>query len=412
MSYQRPKKFNPFPFEYHQIVTLKIHTLTNLGLGLGRIEITNSDNTQASWVVMVPFTLPGETVTARIYRNHKNYSQADLISIIEPSPDRIDPICPLFGACGGCQYQHLQYSSQLIWKQNQVTELFARIAKINLTAQPTIGSPKTYHYRSKHTPHYNKTKSTSFPIGFLKEGTHNQIIDVPQCPIATDAINQKLPSLRKECLLPEKPLHATLLLRDTGTEVCTQPKSIVQETVGKYTYQFVAGEFFQNNPFILPELINYVIQQAQGNNIQYLVDAYCGVGMFAIAASQYFSHCTGIEINTQAITLATKNAHNNQVTNCTFVGGSAEKIFSHISYNNQQTTVIIDPPRKGCDAHFLEQLIAFSPQRIVYISCAPDTQARDAAFLVNHGYSPIALQPFDLFPQTRHIENVLTLEKS
>ena len=131
MNRRPPRNFVAEPFEYHQEIELTIDTLTNLGHGLGRLD---------GWVVMVPFTIPGERVSARVYRNHKNYSQADLVQVLQPSSQRIEPRCPLFGECGGCQYQHMQYSAQAEWKRKQVTELLQ-----NLSGQKLLWSLFTIH---------------------------------------------------------------------------------------------------------------------------------------------------------------------------------------------------------------------------------------------------------------------------
>jgi tRNA/tmRNA/rRNA uracil-C5-methylase (TrmA/RlmC/RlmD family) len=134
------KKFNDVPFGYHQEIELEITTLTNLGSGLGRVALPGE--TEAKWVVMVPFTLPGERVRARVFRNQKNFSEADLVSVVTPSPHRVAAPCPLFGRCGGCQYQHLAYSEQLLWKQRQVAELLQHMAGIEFPVAPVVASPR------------------------------------------------------------------------------------------------------------------------------------------------------------------------------------------------------------------------------------------------------------------------------
>ena len=160
MMNSTPKGFKPDPYPYHHIMDLNIESLTNLGLGLGR------DN---GWVIQVPFVLPGEKIRARIYRNHKNYSSADCLSLLESSPQRVDPLCELFGECGGCQYQHLNYESQLKWKQKQVEDAFKRIGGVAFDVNETISSPKQYKYRSKLTPHFEKPNTKHpFKVGFLK----------------------------------------------------------------------------------------------------------------------------------------------------------------------------------------------------------------------------------------------------
>lgn len=389
---------------YHEEIELTIDTLTNLGLGLGRFN---------NWVVMVPYTLPKERVRARIYKNYKNYSQADLLEILEASPERTEPLCKLFGTCGGCQYQHLNYLAQLKYKQQQIEEIFWHLAKIKVQVNPTIASPKIFNYRSKLTPHFDKPKPEKpFNIGFLKQGTRHSLIDVPSCPIATENINQTLTPLRKQIQERANSLKkgGTLLLRDTGLSVSTNPKDIVTQKAKQMSFRFVAGEFFQNNPSILPEFVEYVLTQARSSNVSFLVDAYCGVGLFAIEASPYFQKCIGVEINENAINLAQENVQINALNNCEFAKGKAESIFEQISFKGSDTVLLIDPPRKGCDASFLNQVLRFLPRSIIYVSCAPDTQARDITILSKH-YNIQAVQPFDFFPHTRHIENVVTLTR-
>lgn len=402
---QPPKNFNSEPFSYHQEIKIRIDTLTNLGIGLGRID---------NWVVMVPFALPGEFVRAKVYRNFKNYSDADLVEVIEASPHRVSPKCDLFDICGGCQYQNFEYSQQLLWKQRQIQEIFQKLAGVTIEVNPTVPSPKEYSYRSKITPHFPKPNlSEVFPIGFLKNGGRNQLVDVPQCPIATDAINQAMPIEREKITSLRKKFKkgGTLLLRDTQEGIISDNNAIVSEKVGELVFQFLAGEFFQNNPFILPKMINYVLSQAQGEGIRYLIDAYCGVGVFALSAAQDFEKVVGIEVNASAVKWAKKNAANNDVKNCDFIVGQAENIFEKVTFPAKETVVIIDPPRKGCDQEFINQLVDFGPEKIVYISCEPSTQARDLKVLLGLGYELAAVQPFDLFPQTRHIENIITLVK-
>lgn len=181
--------------------------------------------------------------------------------------------------------------------------------------------------------------------------------------------------------------------------------------MGKKVFQFQAGEFFQNNPFILPRFVDYVVEQASETDLLHLIDAYCGVGLFALSAADRFQSVTGIEVSAAAIRLAESNAVLNRVENANFFTGVAEEIFARVSAPPHQSALIIDPPRRGCDEMFLRQLVAWGPRRVIYVSCDPSTQARDIRILESEGYRTLAVQPFDLFPQTRHIENVATLEK-
>ncbi len=402
---QAPKNFVPEPFEYHQEIEVTVENLTNLGAGVARVE---------GWVVMVPFTIPGERVRARIFRNFQTYSEADLVEVLEASPDRVAPRCKLFQTCGGCQYQHVDYKRQLSEKTSQVSELMQKLGAVNHPVLLAKGSPKVYNYRSKITPHYNRpAKDGSQPIGFLQYGRRNQLVDVEQCPIATEAINEALPAVReaarRDSGKKRRQRGGTLLLRDVLEGVVSDPKAIVSERVNALTLQFKASEFFQNNPFILPEMVEYVTQEAAAGDARYLVDAYCGVGLFALSASNSFEQIAGVEISEPAVRWAQANARISNVENVRFVIGKAEAIFNGLKFPPEATAVIIDPPRKGCDESFREQLMQFHPHRIVYVSCDPATQARDLKFFVESGYEINRIQPFDLFPHTRHIENVVSL---
>jgi len=499
----RKRPFNDHPFSYHQEIEIEIRTLTNLGSGLGRITLPEGAGPEAApanasppaegesgpdvpsrgeggWVVMVPFTLPGERVRARVYRNHRNFSEADLVAVLVPSPDRIAPGCPLFGRCGGCQYQHLAYPAQLAWKRRQVGELLQHLAGIEFPVAPVVPSPREFGYRSKITPHFAAPRAEKeaeaakpFPIGFLRQGTRFDILDVPDCPIATEAINLRLAEVRQSVRARAAGYArgATLLLREASGVVTTDYDAVITETIdlagpggqnrsppadrgrgepdsdsgdlvppgrvvspgpggpssveagrdgetpsgtapGALRLRFLARDFFQNNPFILPAFVGYVRDQAAGSGARFLVDAYCGSGLFALAAAPAFERVAGIEISESSIRFARENADANGIPNARFQAGDAAAIFAGLEFPPAETAVVIDPPRKGCDEGFLGQLFAFGPRAVVYVSCDPATQMRDLKGFLAAGYTLTAVQPFDLFPQTRHLECVLTLRRA
>jgi 23S rRNA (uracil-5-)-methyltransferase RumA len=191
--------------------------------------------------------------------------------------------------------------------------------------------------------------------------------------------------------------------------VVKDPQDIVSERVGEVTFQFKAGEFFQNNPFILPDLIEHVAKEASAEGARYLVDAYCGVGLFALSTAKSFEQVAGIEISEPAVRWAQANCKISGIKNARFVIGKAEAIFKGLKFPSEATAMVIDPPRKGCDESFRQQLLQYRPQRLVYVSCDPATQARDLKDFIEGGYKITKVQPFDLFPHTRHIENVVSL---
>lgn len=401
-----PRKFNPHPFAYHQELDVRIDNLTNLGAGVARVD---------GWVVFVPFALPGELVRCRIYRNHKNYSEADLAEVLEPSPDRVPAPCPLFGRCGGCQYQHLAYEKQILWKQRQVEELLKHMAQIEHPVLPVISSPRQYGYRSKITPHFQKPKGGEIgAIGFLRAGTRNSMIDVPQCPIAMPQLNEQLTKVRERAKANQEAFTngATLLMRAAVNGVLTRADEIAIEQVGEVRFEFQAGDFFQNNPFILPAFVDYAVAEARGCGARFLVDAYCGSGLFGISAARHFEEVIGVEVSESAVMKAAHNAEINGLANCRFIAADARHIFEQVAHSGGDTVVIVDPPRAGCSEEFLQQLFAFGPRRVVYISCNPATQMRDLVLFSQTGYRLEKVQPFDLFPQTKHLECVMTLSKN
>ena len=401
-----------FRCDQHEELVLTVEDITNTGLGVGRIRLNNGTN----WVVMVPLVLPDETVQIRIHRNHKNYSEADLIKVLNASKDRIEPECKYFSECGGCQYQHMSISAQREWKRKQVRSLLGKVGGIDgVKVNPTVGTQEyLYSYRAKLTPHYNAPKTVDdLKIGFQRRGTR-VMVDVDECIIGTKSINEVYSTTRKDVAesvkkkLPKK--GATLLFRECDEGVITDPRQTVTHTLKGIKFSFKAGEFFQNNHYVLPMLVDHVLKMAQGDGCNLLVDAYCGSGLFALSASKLFDFVYGIEVSEIATSAATETAGLNNICNVDFTCGVSERIFSKVSKlcTAENTVMIIDPPRKGCDQSFLDQFAAFGPKKLVYVSCDPATQSRDAKFIIQNGYSIVDVTPFDLFPQTRHIENVIT----
>ncbi|MDK3156396.1 class I SAM-dependent RNA methyltransferase [Kamptonema cortianum] len=402
----RPHRFRAGVFEYHEVVEVKIARLDHLGQGVGEDRGIS---------VVVPFTLPGERVRARIWGNFKDHAEADLMEILDAFPSRVSANCAVFGSCSGCQLQMMSYPAQIAWKKSVIEELFGTaLGKLPVAVNEPIVSPKQFAYRSKLTPHFHPPQGGHLPeIGFMRLGRGSKIVDVETCPIATEAINRELPRLRAQIAgqMAQYKKGATLLIREVQEGVVTDPNAFVTEKVGDKLFRFPAREFFQNNPFILPQFARYVVDTARGFHLPFLADIYCGSGFFSIMGAEGFQAVVGIEISTSSVQLARENAALNHLGNVEFLAGDAAAIFAQIAFAPGQTVVLIDPPRKGCSDEFLAQLAQFSPAGIVYVSCGPESQARDCGKLLEAGYSIRSIQPFDLFPQTRHIENVVVLEK-
>ncbi len=337
--------------------------------------------------------------------------------------------CAVFGRCGGCQYQNLNYAEQLAWKQRHVAELLRHMAGIDFPVAPVIPSPREYGYRSKITPHFHPPRRAgapaegpvqvdekNFPIGFLRQGTRFDLVDVPRCEIATELINQTLAGVRADlhtrATRGEFVRGATVLIREASGGVTTDYDATIEEVVGDLRLRFLARDFFQNNPFILPQFTGYVREQARASGARFLVDAYCGSGLFALSAASAFEQVAGVEISETSVRFARENAALNGIANATFHAGDASAIFQGLPFPAPETVVVIDPPRKGCDASFLSQLFEYRPRAVVYVSCDPATQMRDLTEFTRNGYALRAVQPFDLFPQTRHLECVITLGRA
>lgn len=416
-NYQR--KFHSHPFEKHENVVLKIDGISAQGHGVGRVNHTSKSGEEVNnWVIFVPFALPEEEVIVQVIHNAKKYSLAEIVKVIKPSDSRVEPKCSVFFYCGGCQLMHLSYEKQLVYKTQHLQTELNKIVKDAFTVLMPIPSPKVWNYRSKITPHYTKPiKGEIEAIGFIHNSKKDKIVDVHTCAIATDGVNQKLGTLREE-------LHSrvkydksfknpgSLLIREGEDLVATEPNSVVSETVNGVKFHFLAKDFFQNNASILAPFASYVSTLINDSGVNFLVDAYCGCGFFSLTNAAQVKEVKGVDVSATSVDWASYNANFNAIENVTYLAANAESIFSEINYPAEETCVIIDPPRAGCSKEFLAQLFDLQPKSVIYISCEPTTQIRDLESFLKHGYTIDSVQPFDLFPHTRHLESVIYLKNS
>ena len=390
--------------------------------------------------VLVPFTCVGDIVNVSVFRDCQMYYKATLMDIISPSPNRIEAPCKYFGKCGGCQIQYLSYSNQMQYKQSQVIDAFSRLNCLVKVEYP-LESPKEYSYRTKLTPHYDKPRDLAMkdvPIGF-NHSNSRKVLDIEECILISPKMNAKFTELRSEVhSIENKPVDgATLLLRegingpwnldnyDDKTYIITDPKASLTVTINHITFTFNANSFFQNNSLILPSFVNFIKSQI---NTKYLVDCYCGVGLFALACADVVDKVIGVEVAKIFLENAVQNAIDNNISNCEFIEGQAEVIFKSIEFESIETTVIMDPPRKGSSKAFLDQLLDFKPKTIIYVACGLYAQIRDLRYILNGiwfdyvtnfdkdfrvvrpTYKIRMIQPVDLFPQTNNVENIVILE--
>lgn len=341
------------------------------------------------FVIFVPFVLTGEEVEVEITELKKSFGRAKLINVFSPSPERTNPKCPYFMACGGCQYQHIAYPEQLRIKHKQIKDLFQRVGRLETVVEPVAASPREYGYRNRIMirSQWNKPEQ-KLNIGFIRYD-NRFVEDIDHCPISEPEVSDGIKQVRAKPP-PKGGLKVVLRKMPEGWDV---PQD----------------SFFQNNFFLLPELVKTVRSYFQASGSRFLIDLYCGVGFFGIELSDVADAFLGVELDKKAIQSARGNAANRGINNGDFQMGSADELLPHIlqSFPPEATTVLIDPPRTGCPAASLNLLRETKPNQILYVSCHPATLARDLNVLCADGvYEVKRVKPLDMFPQTQHVECV------
>ena len=367
-----------------QSVQLEIQDIAFGGEGVGRIE---------DFVVFVPFVIVGELVEAELTEVKKSFARGRLIRLLTPSPLRVPPECAHFMACGGCQYQHIDYPEQLRIKRKQIADLFQRIGGVDpkLVAE-VVPCPQPYGYRNRIMirSQWNKPEQR-LNLGFVRWDC-GLVEDVFECKIAEPALNEQIRHVRAH---PPPKGGIKVVLRIPPEDWEVPPDS-----------------FFQNNFFLLPKLVATVRGMLQESHARHLLDLYCGVGFFAIELADAVESFTGVEYDKMAIQAARKNAARRSRTNGEFLSGMVEEVLPGLVRKSSPTatSVLIDPPRKGCQPQTLELLRTLRPSQVIYVSCHPATMARDLNVLCAAGVFELArVTPLDMFPQTQHVECVADL---
>ena len=356
------------------------------GEGVARVD---------DFVVFVPFVAPGEVVEAEVTEAKKRFARARLVRVVEPGPARVPAPCPYFGRCGGCQYQHLDYPVQLQLKHKQIRDLFQRIGGLDpALIAPVIPCPQPYGYRNRIMirSQWDKFKQ-GLNIGFLRADSR-LVEDIEACSIAEPALNEQLCRVRAQPP-PKGGLKVVLRIAPEGWEV--PPDS-----------------FFQNNFFLLPKLVEVVRERLRHAGTRHLADVYCGVGFFSVELADLIESFTGVEYDRLAVQAARRNAAARGRANGEFIAGAAEEWLPALLARHAPgtTTVLLDPPRKGCQVEVLHALRQAGPAQILLVSCHPATMARDLNVLCAGGVVNVAqVTPLDMFPQTAHVECVADLRK-
>lgn len=422
--------------------SLTIETLVNGGAGLARYQ---------GKIVFIPHTAVGDIVVARVSRVKKNYVEAEVVGIVQPATLRCTPRCPVAGECGGCQWQHLPYAEQLIWKEKLFRETLIHQCNVDpATILPIVPSPSAWHYRSRvQIKCYNSVNG--FITGYYRPRSR-YVVAVDQCPIMDIKLNQLLRSLRAALsgsefagdipqidlyvdndekqavvihylgrhrsaftnMLKKLSLQADLLLqfRTKNKLNCIQGNGILQVRVDHpdVVLQYAAGSFAQVNLQQNRSLVTTVLHNAIWRKTDRILELYCGMGNFSLSVAKRVERLVGVEESTQSIAMAHSNAADNQVKNAEFYALSAEDYLSNQKQSGPYDAVLLDPPRTGAYP-VIKKLLQLQIPRIVYVSCDSQTLARDLRPLLYDGYQLVNSQAIDMFPQTFHCESVTVLEK-
>ena len=339
-------------------VTLLIDEIAFGGAGIGRI---------AGKVVFVPFTIDGERVDIQLTEERRSLNRAIATKVREPSVHRCHPPCRYFGACGGCDYQHITYSHQLKIKQNQVEQAVRRIGGLReAEVLPTIPSPTPFGFRNRITVH-----SDGKAVGFFAKHSRN-VLDIDFCAIATEEVNRLLAQIRRQGMRDGQ--HKTLRGNDK------------------------VSTFTQTNDEVAQLLLREVASKVVG---PVLADAFCGAGFFAHALAPSVAQVIGIEWNKAAIAAARTAAHPNEV----YVCADVSEALGGVLHRYRPQTLVLDPPGAGLGRPVIDQILRNRPSNLIYVSCDPATFSRDLKRLVE-AYSVRSIQPLDMFPQTAAVEVV------
>lgn len=363
-------------------------------------------------VVFIPFTAPEEEIEIEITQCKKKFARGRILKILKASPLRVAPLCNYYGTCGGCCYQHVDYALQLQIKRSQVGEAFVRIGKFTDPPVEEIrASFPNYHYRGKAQYHLAESADGCKP-GFL-DVSGGRIIGIERCELMEETINEKahLPE-RKSPARAEKDTRFTVWADLPDAE--TNSKGPVVRLVHGKKFLVPRDGFFQNNLFLTNTLVDDVLKLGLRGKIDTALDIYCGCGLFSVFLASFAERVIGIELNKKAIRYAGLNAAGENIKNINFICGDAgEELLKRdfLSLGGRIDLLVLDPPRAGCSPSVLQATARLLPQRIVYVSCNPATQARDIRSLVDAGYELSVLRPLDMFPQTGHIEVIAALER-
>ena len=421
--------------------------------------------------VFVPGLLPGERAKVRIVKPEKRYAFGRVEELLEASPDRAEPFCPIYKRCGGCSCQHMTYDTSLRFKQDQVQQLLTRVGGLNIVVPPVLGMDEPFAYRNKGA--YPVSEQKGEPVcGFFAPRSHDLVplpamgcrIQGEDSHLATQAVLSwmKLSGARAYDEVTGKGLVRHIMTRSTtdgglmvvlvvtqrsipakdqliallreavpglvslclsinsrrtnvilGEEIhCLWGEPVMEDTLHGLKFSVSPLSFFQVNPSQTERLYHLALDYAQLTGKETVVDAYCGAGTISLMLAKQAKQVIGIEIVEPAIVNARENAVRNGVTNAEFIVGATEEVLPKlVSDGMRPDVIVVDPPRKGCEEAVLQAIIECAPARVVYVSCGAPTLARDAKILCEGGYKAEKVQCVDMFCWTGTVETVMLFTK-
>ena len=359
--------------------------------------------------VFVSLAAKSDRVRVKIDRQQGNLLFASITEILEPSPDRIEPPCPYFGRCGGCDFQQLTYEAQLAAKSEIIRDCLHRIAQVDLPEVKVVSSPNPWHYRARATWQVDQEQQT---IGYYERGSR-RVCDVVDCAVLVPALQTTLEQLRNTPIsaIPGDLKHLDVVLGETGVSLAPAFANFhtneLSVKVGDETYSYNAEAFFQVNQGVLIELLEFALDDLSGD---VALDLYCGVGLFTLPLARRFKKVIGIESNSVATRFARRNLQQANLPNGNIVTSTlTDWIRSGSNKRDIVDFVLLDPPRAGAESAVIQGILQLKPKRICYVSCDPATLARDIKKLIAGGFVVRSISGFDMFPQTHHVETVVHL---
>ena len=370
--------------------------------------------------------IPGERVTAEVIRVHRKYASAVVVEALDPSGNRVPPPCQYFGECTGCQWQHLDYDAQLEAKREKVVDALSRVGgfqadEADALVVATLPSSDRYGYRN----HARFTVNRSGALGFVNRETR-RFVRIDHCMLMRPSVNAVLESLQDRCQeTTQLSIRASSGESGEPGEYLVQPQlfnpkvSIATgqkryvETVGENRFFVSSPSFFQVNVEQAAQAAEVVREGLALGTDDVLLDAYTGVGTFAVLLAPCVARVIAVEESSAAVADARENAAG--VPGVEFVLGRTENVLSDLSLGSSKDrpdAVVLDPPRSGCQPQALTSLIALAPPRVAYVSCDAETLARDLKVLCGGGYVIDRVVPIDMFPQTHHVECVALLHRA